>query len=179
MTPENTGEEKLDTPQQDALTRATLVGETRRIAESPCIVDEGAGLRDVAEALSAHRGVHTIAVVNAAGALAGIIPARLLLDELFLQVAPEEFLTDILDQERVEEYGRMVRAHTAGELMQEPAYVRAEDTMGDAFALMRDRELEGLTVVDEHLKPMGYLDRLELVEVWLQMHQSAEGGSTA
>ena len=166
-------------PREDALTRGTLVGEARRIAESPCVVREDDDLREVAEALSVHRRVHTAAVVNAAGTLVGIIPLRLLLDELFLQVAPEEFLTEILDRERIEEYGRMVRARTAGELMQPPVYVTVKDTIGDAFARMHDHDLEGLPVVDEGLRLVGYLDRLELIRVWLQEHHADERGPTA
>ncbi len=174
MTTEDTGDAGLGTPDEDAITKKTPVGRIRRLAESPCIVAEDDDLRDVAEALSPHRRVHTAAVVDAAGILRGIIPLRLLLDELFLRVAPEEFLTEILDHERVEEYGRMVRARTAGELMQEPVYVTAEDTIRAAFALMHDHDLEGLPVVDEELRPVGYLDRLELIKVWLKEHRSRE-----
>ena len=179
MTAEKAGAEELGTPREDALTKGALVGNARRIAESPCIVREDDDLRELAEALSVHRRVHTAAVVNAAGTLVGIIPLRLLLNELFLQVAPEEFLTEILDRERMEEFGRMVRAHTAGELMQQPVYVTVEDTIGDAFARMHDHNLEGLPVVDRELRPSGYLDRLELIKVWLQEHHSGESDPPA
>ncbi len=179
MTPEQPGDETLGTPREDALTKGTPIGAMRRIAESPCILGEDDDLREVAEALSVQRRVHTAAVVDASGALKGIIPLRLLLDELFLQVAPEEFLADILDRDRMEQYGRMVRARTAGELMQPPVYVTAEDTIGDAFSRMHEHDLEGLPVVEENLRPSGYLDRLELIKVWLQEHRSGEGGATA
>ena len=172
MRVEDSGAEVLGSSREDALTKGTLVGDARRIAETPCIVAEGDDLREVAEALSIHRRVHAAAVVNAAGTLVGIIPLRLLLDELFLQVAPEEFLTEILDRERMEQYGRMVRARTAGELMEPPVYVTVEDTIGDAFGRMHDHDLEGLPVVDTELRPVGYLDRLELIKVWLQEHRA-------
>ena len=173
------GAETLGTPQEDALTKGTPIGAARRIAENPCIVNENDDLRQVAEALSVHRRAHTVAVVNAAGTLVGIIPLHLLVDELFLQVAPEEFLAEILNRERLEEYGRMVRAGVARDLMLEPVFVTVEDTIGDAFARMHDHNLEGLPVVDAKRCPTGDLDRLELIKVWLEGHQSRDHSPSA
>ena len=170
MTADEPNTEAMGTPREDAITKSTPIGEARRIAESPCIVREDDDLRTLAEALSVQRRVQTAAVVNDAGTLVGIIPLHLLVDELFLHVSPEEFLTDIMDRERMEEYARMVNANTAGELMMEPVFVTPEDTIGDAFACMHDQHLAGLPVVDEEMRPTGYLDRLELVRVWLQEH---------
>ena len=178
MTQGDADREELGTPQQDALTKGTRIGDARRITETPCVVPESADLREAAEAISVHRRVHIVAVVDTDGRLAGIIPLRLLLDELFLEVAPEEFLTDILDRDRMETYGRMVHARTAGELMQPPVYVAAEDTIGDAFGRMHDHDLEGLPIVDAERRPVGYLDRLELLKVWLREHQSGTSGAT-
>ena len=178
MTVDEPNTEALGTPREDAITKSTLIGEARRIAESPCIVRENDDLRALAEALSVHRRVQIAAVVSDAGTLVGIVPLHLFVDQLFLQVAPEEFLTDIMDRERMEEYARMVHAGTAGELMKEPVYVTAEDTIGDAFARMHDHHLAGLPVVDEEMRPTGYLDRLELVRVWLQEHHSGDGDPT-
>lgn len=179
MTQGEAGSGELGTPRQDALTKGTPIGDARRITETPCVVEEGADLREVAESLSVHRRVHTAAVVDAAGRLVGIIPLRLLLDELFLQVAPEEFLTEILDRERMEQYGRMIHARTAGELMQRPVYVTVEQSIGEAFGLMHDHDLEGLPIVDAERRPVGYLDRLELIKVWLQEHRPGESGDAA
>ena len=158
--------------QGDRLTKAMLIGDARRVAETPCIVREDDSLVDAARALSAHRGVDIVMVVDAAGKLVGVIPARLLVDELFLQVAPEEFLADIFDRERMEEYGRMVRARTAGDLMRPPVYLTAADTIGEAFKLMREEDLEAVPIVDDEMRPAGYLERLELINVWLQEHRS-------
>lgn len=179
MTVDEPKTEALGTPREDAITKNTPVGEARRVAESPCIVREDDDLRSLAEALSVQRRVQIAAVVNEAGTLVGIVPLQLLVDELFLQVAPEEFLTDIMDRERMEEYARMVKANTAGELMQEPVFVTAKDTIGDAFACMHDHQLAGLPVGDDEMRPTGYLDRLELVRVWLQEHHSGDGDPTA
>ena len=158
----------------DALTKAMPIGEARGVAETPCIVREDDSLLEAAKALSAHRRMDIVIVVDGAGKLVGVIPARLLVDELFLQVAPEEFLADIFDRERMEEYGRMVRARTAGDLMRAPVYLTATNTIGEAFKLMHEEDLEGVPIVDAEMRPSGYLERLELIKVWLQEHSLSD-----
>lgn len=179
MTPEDAGAEEPDSARQDAITKGTRIAQTHRIAESTCVVYVEDDIRTVAEALSQQRQVHTAAVVDADGTLVGVIPLRVLLDELFLQVAPEEFLAEISDREHTEEYARMVRARSARDLMQDPVYVTVDDTVGDAFSRMHDHDLDGLPVVDEGLHPSGYLDRLELMKVWLREHDADEHGGSA
>ena len=164
-----------DAQLQDVFTKETLIGDARRIAETPCIVQESDDLRTVADAFSHERHVHIAAVVDESGRLVGIIPLRLLVDELFFQVAPEEFLQEILDPDRIEQFGRIAHARTAGELMEEPVSVTVEESIGDAFGRMHDHNLEGLPIVDVDNQPVGYLDRLELVKVWLQQHQQQSG----
>jgi CBS domain-containing protein len=131
----------------------------------------GAGLRDVAEGIARVRGISTVAVVDGDGRLVGVIPVRLLLDELFFHVAPEGFLTEILTEKGVGEVGRISKATTAGELMEDPVYVTMDDSVGDAYEAMRERRLEGLPVVDAEMKPVGYLDRFQLLSIWLETHQ--------
>jgi CBS domain-containing protein len=133
-------------------------------------VREDEDLLVTTEQLGALPGVHTVAVVDSQERLVGIIPMRLVLDDLFLEVAPEEFLADLKDTEGVEEFGRISRARTAGELMEEPAFVTMDDTARDAFARMHERKLEGLPIVDAEMKVVGYLDRLQLLRLWLKQH---------
>jgi CBS domain-containing protein len=135
-----------------------------------CVVTTEQTVADVAECLSDNPGVNTAPVVDADGRLLGVIPMRLLLDDLFLNVAPEEFLAGLTGVEGLEEFGRMTRATTAGVLMEPPAYVSPEDSARHAFALMHARKLEGLPVVDAEMKVIGYLDRLHLVRLWLKFY---------
>jgi CBS domain-containing protein len=123
------------------------------------------------------RGVRTAAVVDAEGQLVGIIPLRLLLDELFFRVCPEEFISESLETGRMEELGRMVLAERAGELMQPSVYVTLDETVRDAFCRMHDEKLEGLPIVDQGMRPVGYLDRFQLLEVWIREHRPRVGGS--
>lgn len=137
-----------------------------------CVVSGDQSVADVAECFADNPGVSTSPVVDERGRLLGIIPMRLLLDDLYLLIAPEEFLADLDEEGRLEEFGRISRAKTASALMEPPAYVTADDSARDAFALMHERQLEGLPIVDAEIKVVGYLDRLHLVRLWLRYYQS-------
>jgi CBS domain-containing protein len=165
-------------PEADIITKMTRISEARDLAgDVACVAPQDMDLKEVARRMWRRRGVRTAAVVDAEGRLVGIIPLRLLLDELFFRVVPEEFLSEILEPERVEELGRMVRAEVARELMQPPVFVTLEDTVRDAFIRMHDHELEGLPIVDHEMRPVGYLDRFQLLEVWIRRHPSEASGS--
>ncbi len=153
------------------VTKHTLVREAlERAGKQPCLVHKDADLLVTTELLGALPEVHTVAVVDNQERLLGIIPMRLVLDDLFLEVAPEEFLADLRDTASMEEFGRISRAKTAEELMEEPAFVTMDDTVRDAFARMHERKLEGLPIVDAEMKVVGYLDRLQLLRLWLKQH---------
>jgi len=165
-------------PEADIITKMTRISEARDLAgDVACVAPQDMDLKEVARQMWRRRGVRTAAVVDAEGRLAGIIPLHLLLDELFLRVVPEEFLSEILERERIEELGRMVRAEVAGELMQPPVYVTLDETVRDAFSRMHDHKLEGLPIVDQEMRPVGYLDRFQLLEVWIRRHPSGASGS--
>lgn len=171
MTEERPAKDEGDRPEADVLTKTTRVSEARGlVADEPCVVAQDTDLREVARQVWRRRGVRAVAVVDSGGSLVGVIPLRLLLDELFFHVAPEEFIADIRKREHIEEIGKMVRAETAGELMQEPLYVTLDDTVKDAFVLMHDQNIGGLPIVDGQMRPVGYLDRFQLLEVWLRQH---------
>jgi CBS domain-containing protein len=177
MTEERPVDDEGGRPEADVLTKMTRISEARSLAgDEPCVVSHDMDLTEVARQMWQRRAVRTAAVVDAEGRLAGIIPLGLLLDELFFHVVPEEFISKALERERMEELGRMVRAERAGELMQPPVCVALGDTVKDAFRRMHDHKLEGLPIVDEEMRPVGYLDRFQLLEVWIREHpaQSSE-----
>ena len=143
-------------------------------AGRPCWVRKDEPLERVAELLGEQPGIHTVAVVDREGRLLGIIPMRILLDDLFLRLAPEEFLVGMREMAGVEEFGRISRAQKAGDLMEEPVYVRMDDTVRDAFSRLHETGLEGLPIVDEGMKVVGYLDRFQLLRLWLKGRQSGQ-----
>ena len=173
--PESNEEEESPGPKkgQDLITRDTPV----RVAWGLCsekavTVPRSAGIQEVAERIVECRGVNTVSVVDEDGRLIGIIPVRLLLDELFFRVAPEGFLTEILTERDMGELSKISTAQTAGELMEAPAFVTMEGSVGDAYETMRERRLEGVPIVDAEKKPVGYLDRFQLLSIWLETHRS-------
>jgi len=164
-------EQERPEPLESPVGKHTLVRDALRSAGSEaCVVSLDDDLMAVTESLTSSAGVHTVAVVDKQGRLVGVIPMRLLLDELFLDVAPEEFLVGMRDIEDIEEFGRISRAKVAGELMEEPAQVTLDDTVREAFARMHERRLEGLPIVDAKMKVVGYLDRLQLIRLWVRRY---------
>lgn len=170
------GEERSRGEEADITTQRTSVREavgTQRLQR--CVVDESAALLRICERLGETPGVDIVAVVDEAGRLKGVIPVRLLLDELFLHVAPEEFLADLRAMDGVEEFGKLSRARSARDLMQRAVYVTMDDSVREAFSRMHERRLEGLPIVDEEMRVVGYLGRLQLIQVWLQQHGREAG----
>jgi CBS domain-containing protein len=154
------------------ITRETSVGEAMGLVGiSACIVREDDDLLQVTESMAANLGTHTAAVVDEQGRLVGVIPIHLLLAELYLHVAPEEFLVSMRAFANIEEFGKISRAQTAGELMQPPVYLTTEDSARDAFVRMHENKLDSLPVVDEEMRVVACLSRLQLVRLWLHKHQ--------
>ena len=177
MTEERPVQGESGLPEADVLTKNTRIAEAQSVAgEAPCVVPRDMDLREVARQMWQRRWMRMAAVVDAEGRLAGVLPLRLLLDELFFHVMPEEFMSDVLERERVEEIGRVVHAERAEDLMQPPIYLTLDDTVKSAFGLMHDHNVGGLPIVDEGMRPVGYLDRFQLLEVWIREHprQSSE-----
>jgi len=162
----------------DTITRDTSVGEALgRVGISACVVKEEDDLLQVAESMAANLGTHTAAVVDEQGCLVGVIPMHLLLAELYLHVAPEEFLVGMRAFENIEEFGKISRARTAKELMQSPVYLTTEDSARNAFIRMHENKLDSLPVVDKEMRVVACLSRLQLVRLWLHKHQEWAKGS--
>jgi len=173
---EQSSQERSQREEADLITQRTSVREALgREGIQPCTVEESADLLHICERLGEAPGVDIVVVVDEAGRLRGIIPVRLLLDELFLRVAPEEFLADLRAMEGVEEFGKLSRARSARDLMQPAVYVTMDDSVREAFSRMHERRLEGLPIVDKEMRVVGYLDRLQLIQLWLQKHRRERG----
>jgi CBS domain-containing protein len=149
--------------------RKTTVREAmqRLSGPPPCLVRPDDDVMALVEKAVLSPQVETFAVVDEEQRLLGVIPLRLLLDELFLSVVPEEFLLTMRHLEDIEEFARIARAKRARDLMQPPVAVRADDSIGRAFALLHERGLLGVPVVDEEGRVGGYLDSLQLIALWL------------
>lgn len=162
-----------DESSQDRLTKDTKVSAALDRAGSDLVVVRfNKPVREIAEAAAANASLRIISVIDAEGRLTGLIRVHALCDELFFNIAPEEFISEILEPGKLAEFGRILRAKTASELMEEPESVSLDDNVGRAFRRMHDRSLDGLPVLDASGHPVAYLDRLRLIAVWLKTHPS-------
>ncbi len=151
-----------------SLTRHTPVSACQqRLAIEMLLVAGDADLLHVMRQAAARPETRVIGVVDDAGKLVGVLPILRLAEAVVSRVAPEALLTDITDIGDVARFGHAVEARVVRDAMVEPAVVRPEATLDEAFRLMHRRHLSGLYVVDELGRPSGYLDLLELVVLYV------------
>jgi CBS domain-containing protein len=153
----------------EAITQATRIDEADRLLRiGPVVVGLEESLRQIAEKAVRNTGCRVIAVVDADGRLTGVIPIRVLVNDIFLKIVPEEFLGEILDLEAAMKYAAHIGARTAGDIQLPPVSVRLEDTIRDAFARMHEAKLNGLPIIDDQQQVVGYVDQLEMLLVWVR-----------
>jgi CBS domain-containing protein len=154
----------------EAITQATPVGEVYQLlsGNEPVMVRATDSLHRLAELALERPETRVLAVVDDDRRLTGLVPVRLLVNDIFLKVVPEEFLGVILDVDDVLEYAGHVAARTAGDIMKPPVGVKAGQTVRDAFETMHKARLNGLPVLDEDNRVVGYVDQLELLLAWMR-----------
>ncbi len=156
-------------PSAESVTlRTPIVEADRLLSVDPILVAPGDDLQHVAETAARQPGARTIAVVDDARRLLGVIPVRVLVNDIFLKLVPEEFLGEIVGYDQVLTYAKHVGARTARDIMVEPVSVRADEAVRDAFERMHRSKLNGLPIVDEADRVIGYVDQLELLLVWVR-----------
>ncbi|MGH2454670.1 MAG: CBS domain-containing protein [Candidatus Limnocylindria bacterium] len=154
----------------EAITQATPVGEVDRLLRGtdPILVHADDSLQRLAELAVERPGCRVLSVVDDEGRLTGLVPVRMLVNDIFLKIVPEEFLGVISDIDDVLEYAGHVGARRAGDIMLEPVSVHLGATVRDAFERMHHARMNGLPIVDDKGKVVSYLDQLELLLVWVR-----------
>ena len=156
-------------PTAESITQATPIAEADRFLRmEPVIVHADDSLRSVAEQAVANTGCRVISVVDDAGRLVGAVPVRVLVNDIFLKIVPEEFLGEILDLEGALKYAEHLGVRTARDIMLPPISVRRDETVRDAFERMHHAKLNGLPITDREGRVVGYVDQLELLLVWVR-----------
>lgn len=156
-------------PTPESITQQTTIADADRVLHlGPVTVEASASLLEVAERAVENTGCRVIAVVDAGGRLVGVLPVRLLVDDIFLKIVPEEFLGEITDLEGVLRYAGHLGTRTAGDVMVEPVSVHPGETVRTAFERMHASQLHGLPITDDDETVVGYVDQLELLVVWVQ-----------
>jgi CBS domain-containing protein len=141
----------------------------------PTIVRADTPLDVVAQAMMDHCNVHVACVVAEDGRLIGLVGLRRLADDLFFHIFPEEFLSEVTDLEHLMDYAEMSRMQTAADAMQEPVWVKPDETVKDAFKRMHEHHLSGLPVVDDKYQVIGYINLLELMDACLMNSPDGTG----
>ncbi|HEX9634475.1 MAG TPA: CBS domain-containing protein [Candidatus Limnocylindria bacterium] len=154
----------------EAITQATPIGEVDRLLRGTdaVIVHAGDSLQRLAELAIEQPSCRVLSVVDEGDRLIGLVPVRLLVNDIFLKIVPEEFLGVIADVDDVMEYARHIRARTAADIMLPPVFVRRDENVRDAFEKMHKAHLNGLPIVDDEQRVTGYVDQLELLLVWVK-----------
>jgi CBS domain-containing protein len=152
----------------EAITQQTAIAEADRLLRmEPVVVGREDSLERLASLAVENTGCRVLSVVEDGGRLVGLIPVRVLVNDIFLKVVPEEFLGEIQDYEAALKYAEHVGARTAADIMLEPVSVHPHETVRDAFARMHEHRLNGVPITDAGERVVGYIDQLELLIVWL------------
>ncbi len=159
----------MDRPTPESITQATRIGEADQLLSiGPVVVRQDASLHEIAEQAVLNPGCRVIAVVDADDQLTGVVPVRVLVNDIFLKIVPEEFLGEILDLDGAMKYAAHLGARTASDIQLPPVSVAIEDSIRDAFRIMHDAKLNGLPIVDGERRVVGYVDQLEMLLVWVR-----------
>jgi CBS domain-containing protein len=154
----------------EAITQSTPIRDVDELLRGTDLVIAHAddSLHQLAQLAVEHPSCRVISVVDDERRLLGLIPVRILVNDIFLKIVPEEFLGEITDVDEAMKYAEHVRARTARDIMLEPVSVHYGQTVRDAFRKMHDHRLNGLPIVDEGGSVTGYLDQLELLLAWVR-----------
>jgi CBS-domain-containing membrane protein len=108
-----------------------------------------------------------VSVVDGDGRLLGLIPLGDLAFAAFVRVMPEIYLREARDLLHGGEFARMAHARTAAEVLRRPDAVRQTDTLERAYGQLLAAKLEGLPIVDDAGRVVGYLNLPEFLGAWL------------
>ena len=129
----------------------------------PTIVSPDIPLDQVAQAMLLHPKVHVACVVAEDERLVGLLKLRDLADDLFFHIFPEEFFGEVTDLEHAMQFADKSHMRTAADAMQDPVWVKREETAKDAFRRMHEHHLPGLPLVDDRYRVVGYIHLVEVL----------------
>ena len=114
---------------------------------------------------------HVAAIVSREAHLLGLVTLRSLADHVFFSIMPELFFSEVFDQERAEEFGKMSNVRSVSDCMMPAIAVHASDSVREAFRIMHENQLSGLPIIDDDNHVVGCLNLLELLTLVIK-----EGG---
>jgi CBS domain-containing protein len=136
------------------------------ITQKATTVNEDESIGSIARKIVEDPKTQTVYVVNKKNELVGIIPVNEILQYLYYEDIPVEFITYSFPLS----YGNEVCAR---DMMMPPTYVKDNESLSDAFRVMFEHKLMELPVVDENMHVIGDLNAMELIEAWLSRNRHA------
>lgn len=143
------------------------VGDIRKsITQNPTIAYETDSLVKVAEKIVEDPKTRAVYVLNSQDELVGIIPVIELIQYIYYEYIPTEYITYRFPL-------ALSCEPKANDIMLPPVYVKDDDPIKIAFRKMFKENLKELPVVDDNMHVIGDLNILELIVAWLEMNKHA------
>jgi len=144
----------------------------------PARVRKEQSLLEAARILAKYPTATVACVVNDEDRLVGLLPLQNLVDDLFLLVVPEDFLLETRSLDDALRFAHLSRTQTVADAMLPPLSVKMDDPVKDAFRKMHKNRLPGIPVVDDARHVVGYINMLELLELYTRRREAAEKGGS-
>jgi len=137
------------------------------ITQEASIVHRDDDLLKVAKKIVEDPKTRAVYVVDDNEKLVGIIPVIELVQYLYSEYIPQEY---ILYRFPILLSGKP----RAGDIMLPPVYVHDDEKITDAFIKMFKNNLKELPVVDENMHIIGDLNILEMIVAWIESVENAD-----
>ncbi len=137
------------------------------ITQEASIVHRDDSLLKVAKKIVEDPKTRAVYVVDDNEKLVGIIPVIELVQYLYSEYIPQEY---ILYRFPILLSGKP----RAGDIMLPPVYVHDDEKITDAFIKMFKNNLKELPVVDENMHIIGDLNILEMIVAWIESVENAD-----
>jgi len=123
------------------------------------VVSREATVGEVVAKLIEDRATREVYVVDDEGRCFGVIPLRRLAHHAFLREVPDKSsATDLLERISVENAGDLC--------LQEPAFVREDDTLEQLLNVMFTFEINEIAVVDAEERIVGSINMMDILQAW-------------
>lgn len=164
--------EREDVDHQEIVTKATPISQVAGVLRTkPHLIHPGDSIYTLALKVAWGACARLICVVDAEDRLVGIVPLRVALENVFYEVEGEERTASQPEAGDFPQAPRPLGAEVARELMEAPIWIRPGDTVKDAVDKMLATHLDGLPIVDDEMRVVGYVDAVELLRLWIGDHR--------